>query len=337
VASALRAGVRGAEAVLDAEALESYVAACEAVLASASGDYDVVVAHDPELLGAVAATNEASHWIWRCHVDASRPDEPTWQLAEPLVARFGHEVYAADSMAPPEREGPGRANIAPAIDPLAPRNDDLPLKLSGSVLRSLGIDLTRPFVCHAGLDRYEDPHAAIDAFAIAREERDDLQLVLAGVLPGDGTDDWRIVGELSDYAGELPDVHVLTNHSGVGNVELNALRKVARVAIQRSLGGDFGLAISEALWKGTPAVAGREGGGALQIGDDAYGYLTGTASETADRVLQLVADPGLAIELGQAGREHVRERFLVTRLLEDELGLMATVLEGSGDPATLSS
>ena len=163
--------------------------------------------------------------------------------------------------------------------------------------------------------------------------------MLAGVLPGDGPDDWRIVGELSDYAAELPDVHVLSNHSGVGNVELNALRKVARVAIQRSLGGDFGLAISEALWKGTPAVAGREGGAELQIREGTDGYLTDTAAETADRVLQLVADPALAIELGQTGREHVRERFLVTRLLEDELGLMASVLEGSGagDPATLSS
>jgi hypothetical protein len=30
--------------------------------------------------------------------------------------------------------------------------------------------------------------------------------------------------------------------------------------------------------------------------------------------------------MGEAGRERVRERFLVTRVLEDELALMATLL-----------
>jgi hypothetical protein len=45
----------------------------------------------------------------------------------------------------------------------------------------------------------------------------------------------------------------------------------------------------------------------------------------AGRLEELVQDPGLAIELGTAGRQHVQERFLVTRLLEDELRLLASV------------
>jgi hypothetical protein len=53
----------------------------------------------------------------------------------------------------------------------------------------------------------------------------------------------------------------------------------------------------------------------------------------ATRLSELVRDPGLAIELGSAGRGRVQERFLVTRLLEDELRLLASV---SGT-ATLTS
>ena len=56
------------------------------------------------------------------------------------------------------------------------------------------------------------------------------------------------------------------------------------------------------------------------------GYLTDDVGEAAARVVELVRDPGLAIEMGDAGRERVRERFLVTRVLEDELALMATLL-----------
>ena len=57
--------------------------------------------------------------------------------------------------------------------------------------------------------------------------------------------------------------------------------------------------------------------------DGIDGYLADDAAEIAARVVELVGDPGLAIEMGRAGRERVRERFLVTRVLEDELGLLA--------------
>jgi hypothetical protein len=39
--------------------------------------------------------------------------------------------------------------------------------------------------------------------------------------------------------------------------------------------------------------------------------------------------------MGQAGREHVREWFLVTRVLQDELDLIASVLTSDG--ATVDS
>ena len=66
-----------------------------------------------------------------------------------------------------------------------------------------------------------------------------------------------------------------------------------------------------------------EGGTPLQVRDGVEGYLVADADGIAARVAELVADPGLAIEMGRAGRERVRERFLITRVLLDELGLLA--------------
>ena len=91
------------------------------------------------------------------------------------------------------------------------------------------------------------------------------------------------------------------------------------MVLQRSLREGFGLGASEALWKGTPVVGGREGGIPLQVRDGVDGYLADDEQDTAERVVELVRDPGLAVEMGRAGRERVRERFLVTRALEDEL------------------
>jgi hypothetical protein len=46
----------------------------------------------------------------------------------------------------------------------------------------------------------------------------------------------------------------------------------------------------------------------------------------AARLVELVQDPGLAVEMGRAGRERVREQFLVTAAAERELRLLAELL-----------
>jgi trehalose synthase len=110
---------------------------------------------------------------------------------------------------------------------------------------------------------------------------------------------------------------------------------VARVSLQRSLREGFGLVASEALWKRTPVVAGPGGGVPAQVRDGRDGYITDDVAQMARRVAELVEDPGLAVALGTSGRQHVQDHFLVTRLLEDELRLMQSVL--GGRPATVGS
>jgi trehalose synthase len=47
--------------------------------------------------------------------------------------------------------------------------------------------------------------------------------------------------------------------------------------------------------------------------------------ECADRVLSLLRSPSLADEMGRAGRERVRDNFLVTRNLRDYLHILRTL------------
>src|SRR5437899_1023622 len=183
------------------------------------------------------------------HIGASQPEPARWDRLAPLAAGSDWGVFACDGFWPPALGGDVRA-IQPAIDPLGPKNMEMPLRLAGHVLRSLGIDLTRPLVCNvARLDRWKDPHSVIDAFAQAKRELPDLQLVLATALPGEGPQDFRIAREVSDYAAGIDDLRVMTSYTGIGDVEVGALQRVARVSLQRSLREGFGLAASEALWK----------------------------------------------------------------------------------------
>jgi trehalose synthase len=314
VAGALQDGLQGAETAIQGAAYDAYLEACSVT----SNGYDAVVVHDPAGLGVAPAMDAPV--VWRCHLDCSHPDPPAWERAAPLAGACT-AVWVPDEFGPPGVEA---SDLAPGIDPLSPRNLELAPRLAGRVLRQLGVDLTRPFVCQLmRMDRWKDPHSTLEAFALAREELPKLQLVLAGALE---PEDWPAVKEVSDYAEGQEGVHVVTSYSGVGNLELGALQRLARLCLLRALREGFGLAASEAMWKATPVVAGRDGGVPLQVRHGVDGYLTDTPEETAERIVELVGDPGLAIEMGQAGRERVRERFLVTRALEDELRLLGTVV-----------
>jgi trehalose synthase len=325
VARDLYDGLQGAESAIAPSTWGEYLDGVAAAAAGLRDDCDVLVLHDPATLALLAQDTGGARVVWRCHVDASQPEPATWERLLPLLATCDWGVFACNEFWPPNLGGDVRA-IPPAIDPLGPKNMEMPMRLAGQILRSLGIDLSRPLVCHVSrLDRWKDPHGVIDAFAQAKTVLPDLQLIVVGALPGEGAQDFRIAREVADYAAGIDDVRVLTSYTGVGEVEVGALQRVARVSLQRSLREGFGLAAAEALWKRTPVVAVPSGGISTQVEDGISGYLVTDSQEMAVRLAELVADPGLAIELGSAGRARVQERFLVTRLLEDELRLLASV------------
>jgi trehalose synthase len=330
VSRALRDGLQGAETAIEDPALEGYRATCEAAASALSANPDLVVLHDPGALGL--AEHLEAPALWRCHVDASEPDAAALETVAAGAERCRALAFPLAGFAPAALRGRPLHELAPGIDPLSPRNLDLAPGLAGRVVRPFGVDLSRPFVCQLmRLDRWKDPHATVEAFAAAREELPALQLVIAAALDPPDPQAWRALHEATDYAGERPDVHVLTSYAGVGEVELCALQCLARLSVQLSIREGFGLAASEALWKTTPVVGGRQGGLPLQVRDRRDGYLVESPEQAATRIVELVRDPGLAVEMGRSGRERVRERFLVTRALEQEMKALAAVAGATVD------
>ena len=77
--------------------------------------------------------------------------------------------------------------------------------------------------------------------------------------------------------------------------------------IQKSLREGFGLVVSEAMWKGTPVVAGRAGGIPLQMADGVGGHLVDDVESCGAAIVRLLREPAAARRLGRAGRERVRQ------------------------------
>jgi trehalose synthase len=313
-----------------------YLEACAQTARSLGDGYDAIVLHDAavglaagievSVSGAGAAAPPAGHGpavLWRLHEDASHAEPDALARAMELAERCSSVLVPDESFAPDALANGHLHVAAPGIDPLDPRNLQLEARLPGRVVRPLGVDLDRPFCLQViELDRWDDPHAAIDAFRLAKEEEPDLQLVLAALLDRAATESWQAAKEISDYAEDTDDVLLLTTYEGLGSLEVGALLLLARTVIERSLREGFDLAPFEALWKRTPVV----GGPPLAIRDGVDGFLAPGAEEAAAHIVELVRDPGHAIEMGRAGRERVREQFLVTAALERELRALGASL-----------
>lgn len=85
------------------------------------------------------------------------------------------------------------------------------------------------------------------------------------------------------------------------------------------------------MWKGTPVIGGDCGGIRVQIEHGENGYLVNSAQECAGRVVHLIKAPGLREKFGTAGKETVRQNYLIPRLLRDYLVLIEEVVLGSSD------
>jgi trehalose synthase len=329
VAAGLEHGLRGGESAIADGEWEAWSGSCERIGRGLNGAADLVVLHDAGTLGL--ATGLDMPFVWRCHLDASRAEDEALERTRTLAARAALTLFGDDSFAPGGLDAGRLRTAPPGIDPLDPRNLELEARLPGRVVRPLGVDLDRPFLLQVvQLDRWDDPHAAIEAFRLAKREEADLQLVLAGLLDPAATGDWQAAKEVSDFAEGDGDILLLTSYEGVGSLEVGALQRLARVALELSLREGFDLAPCEALWKRTPVIGGADGGLRLTVRDGVDGYLVDGPEKLAARVVELVRDPGLAAEMGRAGHQNVRERFLVTAALERELRALAAALDAGG-------
>jgi trehalose synthase len=307
---------------LDAEEWHVYEKFNEINARELSGDWDVIIVHDPQPLAIRRHVSEkAKHWVWRCHIDLSTPNEATLGRLTPLIQEYDGSVYHVDRYVPDGLDGSMPIHlIPPAIDPLSPKNMALSPEDAAFVCDQFGVDVDRPLMCQVSrFDPWKDPLGVIDAYRLVTEEMPDVQLALVGSMATDDPEGWQFFNSTLEYAGGDPDIKILNNLNQVGSIEVNAFQSQADVVIQKSTREGFGLTVSEALWKARPFIGGDVGGIPLQVQDGTTGFLVRSPEECADRALRVLREPELGKQLGRAGKEHVRRHFLTPRLLRDWL------------------
>jgi trehalose synthase len=281
-------------------------------------DHDFIIVHDPQPLPLIEHYEKKCPWLWRCHLDLSRPDVEMWKYLRHWIDNYDAVILSCkeftQEMKPPQRI------MMPAIDPFTIKNRQLSDREINERLAHYEIPVDLPLVVQVSrFDPWKDPKGVVDAFKLARKQID-ARLVLLGNFATDDPEGEEIFHSLC----ESRDERILILTYGDDTALVNALQTRAAVVLQKSLREGFGLTVAEAMWKGTPVIGGNVGGIRYQIEDGVTGFLVSSVEEAAARTVQLINDKKLRDEMGRKARDTVRRKFLLTRYLEDHLDLFNT-------------
>jgi trehalose synthase len=291
---------------------------------------DVVMVHDPQPLPLIDFYRKRQPWIFRCHIDLSAPNQEVWNYLEPFIAKYDHFVVSLDKY---KQNLPiPQSVIYPAIDPLTRKNKPASEDDIEKYMQKYGIDKNRPIISQVSrFDKWKDPLGVLDVFETVRRKVD-CQLVLLGAPATDDPEGQLIFQRVLEKAKKSMYENDIKLLSTENDFLVNCLQRASSVVIQKSIREGFGLTVSEALYKGTPVVASNVGGIPTQVIDGYNGFLHEPHDYAgfSDSILTLLKDPALRKEMGEKGKAHVKEHFLITRLICDWLTLFETVLNKTG-------
>src|SRR5580704_1615982 len=327
VTKAFHNALHGSEYTLTRQAQEIFLAHNEQNRRRMQFNEDVIVVHDPQPAALIRAKADGSaRWVWRCHIDLSNPHPQVWGFLQPFIEQFDAAIFSSQSFA--RQLSIPQYLFYPCIDPLSEKNKDLDDSFVQKVCDEFGVDRKRPIVTQVSrFDRLKDPVGVVQAFKLARKYVD-CQLVLAGGGASDDPEGAIVLNEVKEAAGGDRDIIILDLPPWCA-LEINALQRASTLVVQKSIKEGFGLTVTEALWKSKPTIAGAVGGIPNQIIHKLTGVLVHSVEGCAYQMRYLLTHPEFAEQLGQNGREHVKENFLMTTNVRRWLLLMQIMLRSA--------
>ncbi len=312
--------IHGKKEEINKKDFEIFLEVSEENISQMLVDEDIIFIHDPQPIALIKKKKD-NRWIWRCHIDASNPDKKVWNFLKKFIINYDAAVFSAPAFSSPL---PIRQFlISPSIDPLSDKNRELSKEEINAVLKKYGILKDKPLITQISrFDRLKDPIGVIEVYKKVKKNID-CRLLLAGGTAVDDPEGMEVYNEVLEKTKHDKDIIVLNMQHN--DLEINALQRASDIILQKSIKEGFGLTVTEALWKAKPVVASNVGGISLQITHKYSGLLCYSIDGAAFAVKQILNNPKYGEKLGQNGREHVRNNFLITRHLKEYMLLFLSL------------
>jgi trehalose synthase len=296
---------------------------------------ELILIHDPQPAGLIKflepGIRQKQKWIWRCHIQLLPKNRLITEFLRILIESYDVAIFSSPKFLPSWKVP--STLILPYIDPLSDKNKELTEQEIQTVLDKYGIEnpKKKPLLTIVSrFDPFKGHLTAIEAFKRVRKTIP-CQLLMAGGTASDDPENIRIFEELMEKSRNIPDVTLL-NLPPDSHIEINAFQRASTIILQPSVKEGFGLTVSEGMWKKKPVIGGDTGGIPAQIVDGYNGFLITPGEkgipEMVERITYLLEHPLSAKVMGKRGKEGVKERFLITRGIYDELNLFKNLIQG---------
>ena len=276
--------------------------------------HNMVIIHDPQPLPMILHYRKNGPWIWRCHLDLTSRNTGLWNYLSPMVEKYDAVVLSLKDYA--QNLKTPQVFIMPAIDPFIIKNRDLSEEEMKDRLDHYKIPTDLPLVVQISrFDRWKDPGGVIEAFRLARKEVDCTLVLLGNVA----TDDPEGVEVYESLLASQEERIIILSHQDTALVNTLAAqggRGAPKVA-PRGIRPDRRRGHVE----GNAGHRGQRRRDPLPDPRGENGFLVSSVKEAAERIVQVLKDPKLRESMGRKAKETVRDKFLMTRYLEQYLDL----------------
>ena len=320
--------LQGSEDIFKDEDKQTYLNVNKAFASYTHFDHDCVFIHDPQPLSLIKYIKKQQPWVWRCHIDLTNPNIDYWEFIKPFILRYDLMIVSAEQYK--KKDIPVEQRIVhPAIDPLAPKNIILSQKRCKEILKEAGIPTDKPIITQVSrMDKWKDPEGLLKIFEKVREKVD-CRLLYTYNLATDDPEGVDIFNRIQQAVKDLSFKNDILFVMGNNDYLVNAIQTYSNVVIQKSIREGFCLCVTEAMWKETPVVASNVGGIPIQIDDGENGFLFDPYDYQgfADSIVELLTNKKLAESIAKSGRDNIKHKFLLPRLLNDYLTIMYDLLK----------
>ncbi|MDP3990749.1 MAG: glycosyltransferase [Candidatus Nealsonbacteria bacterium] len=295
---------------------------------------DVWVINDPQPAGVIQLLGNFHPSICHIHIDLSAPNEEVWDFISGYLEMYDAIVVSSKDFVKPEIKDKAVV-FPPAIDPLLSKNVPLDLNSAKRILQEFGLNPNRPLISQvARFDPWKDPLNVLQSYKIAKKKIPGLQLALLGFFEAqDDPEGAKVLKVVQQAVGKDPDVFLCADLNLLGKIKIddfvNAVQVVSKVILQKSIREGFGMSVTEAMWKKKPVIGGKASGIMMQIRNRENGFIASSPAKTAERIVELIENPGLSAKIGQEAHLTVKSNFLMPRLLRDYLKLLKKTANGN--------
>lgn len=192
----------------------------------------------------------------------------------------------------------------------------------------------RPIVSLNRYERKKNLDLLLQAAQWIRQENPNMDLppiIIAGGYDIQNVENVEYRAELAQLVQEYNLQDYVTFQQSISDAQRQELLRTALCVVYTPSNEHFGIVPLEAMYCQTPVLAVNSGGPTESVIDGTTGFLRPPAASAFGQALQQwIQNPDLAVQMGQAGRQHVQRKFgFDPRLVQEWQGLLTkTVQQG---------